>query len=120
MDQEYWVELGMNLLNAIIPVLMVALPAVLTALCGLLVQRMRVAQAEIEATYPKQYEVVERIAKSAVLIAEQMKLGNFIQDKKQYAIEYVQRELDKTGIELDFEQIVEEIEKAVMTEFNQF
>jgi len=118
MNQEFWVEFGMKALNALIPVIMWALPLVLTALFGLLVQVIRHKQVEIQAMYPTQYEVVEKIASNAVLIAEQLHLGEFIKDKKEYAIEYVQRELDELGIELEFEKIVEEIEKAVMLEFN--
>lgn len=120
MGSEFWMEFGMKALNALIPVIMWALPIVLTALVGLIVQAIRVKQAELEAMYPSQFEVVEKIARNAVLIAEQLRLGEFIDDKKEWAISYVQERLDEAGIELSFNEVVYEIEKAVMLEFNKY
>jgi hypothetical protein len=118
MDSEFWMEFGIKALNALIPVIMWALPIMLTALVGLIVQAIRVKQAELQAMYPTQYEVVEKIARNAVLIAEQLRLSEFIDDKQDWAIVYVQNHLDELGIELSFEEVVNEIEKAVMVEFN--
>lgn len=118
MDNVFWQSFLVSLINAIIPVLLTALPLVLTAIFGLIIQYIRLVQAKIQKENPTEYSKIEFIAKNAVLIAEQMKLGGFIQDKKKYAVEYAQRELDKAGIKLNVEQIAEEIEKAVYMQFN--
>lgn len=118
MDSVFWQSFLVSLINAIIPVLLTALPLVLTAIFGLIIQYIRLVQAKIQKENPTEYSKIEFIAKNAVLIAEQMKLGGFIQDKKKYAVEYAQRELDKAGIKLNVEQVAEEIEKAVYMQFN--
>lgn len=113
MDTVFWQGLLISVINAIIPVLLTSLPLILTALFGLIVQYIRLLQAKIQKENPTEYQKIELIAKNAVLIAEQMKLGGLIEDKKKYALEYAQRELDKIGIKLNVEQLAEEIEKAV-------
>ena len=113
MDSVFWQSFLVSLINAIIPVLLTALPLVLTAIFGLIIQYIRLVQAKIQKENPTEYSKIEFIAKNAVLIAEQMKLGGLIEDKKKYALEYAQRELDKIGIKLNVEQLAEEIEKAV-------
>lgn len=118
MDNMFWQGFLVSLINAIIPVLLTSLPLVMTALFGLIIQYIRLVQAKIKNENPKEYEKIESITRSAVLIAEQMKIGGVIQDKKKYAIEYAQRELDKVGIKMDLYRISEEIEKAVYLEFN--
>jgi len=52
------------------------------------------------------------------VIAEQMNLGKLIEDKKAWAIAYVQAQADKTGLKFDIEEIENMIEKAVYQEIN--
>ena len=118
MDTNFWSEFGMALLNAIIPVLVTAMPVLMTALVALLVQYIRLAQEKIKAAKPDEYAIFERICEKAVYIAEQLKLAGFIEDKKAYAINYVQKKIDETGIKIDLAMIEEEIERIVFEELN--
>ncbi len=113
MDQAFWSKLGLDLVNVMVPVLMTALPIVLTALFGLMVQQIRLLQAKIQQENPTAYSKLESLCTNAVLIAEQMKLGGYIDDKKKWAVEYVQGEVNKLGLIVDVSKIEEEIEKAV-------
>jgi len=54
----------------------------------------------------------------AVLASEQMKKSGFIDDKKQYAVEYVDKFLKSRGINLDVKLIEGLVESAVLDEFN--
>lgn len=54
----------------------------------------------------------------AVWAAEQLKLSGQIQDKKQFAIQFVQSYLAKRGVFLDVSEIAVAIEAAVYTELN--
>ena len=47
-----------------------------------------------------------------------MNLGKLIEDKKAWAIAYVQAQADKTGLKFDIEEIENMIEKAVYQEIN--
>lgn len=116
MDNAFWQALALNLLNAMIPVLMTALPVVLAAVFALLVQYIRLVQGKIQAQYPTQYQKLEAACSNAVKIAEQMKIGGFIEDKKQFAVDYAQKEMDRLGIKVDISVIEQEIEKAVYNE----
>jgi len=99
-----------------IPVLVTAVPVVLTALTGLLVQYIRIQQAKLKALYPTKYQKVEEFAVWAVKIAEQLGVKGLIEDKKQYAIAYVQAKCDAENIEIDIAELEDIIEKAVFEE----
>ena len=118
MGENFWNEILINLINALVPVFIVALPALATALVGLAVQYIRYLQAKIRNENPTQYEILEVIVDNAVMIAEQLYKTQEIQDRKQWAIEYVQKKAKESGIKIDVDFIAEEIEKAVFVNFN--
>lgn len=62
--------------------------------------------------------LIESIAGVAVKAAEQAKLSGFIQDKKTYAMEFVEDWLKARGVKLDLKLIDSTIEAAVLEEFN--
>jgi hypothetical protein len=62
--------------------------------------------------------LIESIAGVAVKAAEQAKLSGFIQDKKTYAMEFVEDWLKARGVKLDLKLIDSAIEAAVLEEFN--
>jgi len=106
-----WTELGNTLIATLIPILV----PFLVALC---VQGIRLLQAKIKAEQPTTYEKLEKLCSDAVLIAEQMNLGKLIEDKKSWAVAYVQAQADKTGLKFNIEEIELMIEKAVYQELN--
>ena len=109
MNNDFWQAFLVNLVNVLLPVIVTSLPVIATALTALLVQYIRLVQAKISKEYPSQYEVLESICKNAILIAEQMKIGGLIEDKKKFAVDYVQKELESKGIVIDMEKIEQDI-----------
>jgi len=116
MDPNFWAEFGMNMANAVAGVMVWALPVLVTALVGLVVQFIRVQQAKLKGMYPSQYEMLGKVAATAVKIAEQLGVKNLIENKKQWAIDYVQVEVNKLGLEVSMEEIANIIEKALFDE----
>jgi hypothetical protein len=69
-------------------------------------------------TTAKQQSILEQVATTAVLAAEQGRVGGFVTEKKQTALSIIQDALDKAGISLTATQISAAIEAAVLREFN--
>jgi hypothetical protein len=111
-----WNKFWIDMVNAVIPVIAPALVALSAAAAGLLVQYIRLVEEKIKAERPDEYAQIEFIARNAVLIAEQLNIAGFVKDKKAWAVDYAQKELDKIGISADLETISNEIEKAVYEE----
>lgn len=116
MDAQFWNDLGMELLRAIVPVLVAAVPALAAALLALAVQQIRLIQAKIQKENPTQYQKITQLCEGAVLVAEQLNIAGLIEDRKKYAIEYVQKYANQAGIEVDVLELADEIEKAVFTQ----
>lgn len=62
--------------------------------------------------------VLQTIATIGVQAAEQLYASEAGDDKKAYAIQYVQNELDRHGLKFDVDAIETAIEAAVLAEFN--
>ncbi len=118
MDQAFWMGLGVQAINVLVPVVLTALAALITALATLAVQKIKLAAAELKDKQPKVYDFIMTHAQDAVLIAEQLKLNAVIEDKKDWAIKYVQDKADAAGIEVNVEDVANMIEKIVFEEFN--
>jgi hypothetical protein len=116
MDAAFWDKFLLDLINAAVPVILSGLAVIIPALVALIVQKIRLVAADIKASQPTAYEQLEKFCADAVIISEQMNIGKFIVDKKKFAIEYVQSEVDKAGLKFSVETISLMIEKAVYLE----
>jgi hypothetical protein len=77
--------------------------------------------ADAYAKNPQLYDTIMKIIRSGVLNSELLWLQGQIEDKKQYAIDYIQKELLRYGIDesvVDVDYIVQQIEIIVYSEFN--
>ena len=108
----FWGEFVQALLMAFAPILAGLLAAWLVGIVRLVWQRIKVEK-------PQLGYVLENIAITAVRAAEQSGAAGYIQDKKQYAIQYVQNYLNTQGWgAIDVALIEGAIEAAVWEEFN--
>lgn len=65
------------------------------------------------------FEVLTWVAKEAVKAAEQAGAAGFIQDKKKYAIDFIERWMqDNWKMDLDIDLIADAVEAAVFEELN--
>lgn len=117
MDQVFQ-EIIMNVLLSIATALGIALGA-------LVIRLFQLVSRKIEAEAPKVWEVLSELAVEAVYSAEQSKVAGKIDaeaDKVlEFALEYVQRELDERGLGfVDADRIVDKIEATLWQEINQF
>ena len=104
-------EFAFNLSVAILPIIAGFVVAALNALVKKWLQ-------EIENSKPNLYWYLQEAAEVAVAAAEKMNVSEFIDDKKAYACEIVQRYLDARGWdEVDVELIEAAIEAEVLKQF---
>ena len=109
---EFWKEFAQSLLLAFAPII-----AALVA--GWLAVTIKRIWANIQADKPELAYTLETIARMAVQAAEQAGASGYIEDKKQYAIEFIQSYLDTQGWGvIDVSVIEAAIEAAVYNEFN--
>jgi len=74
--------------------------------------------AELEASKPKLYWYLAEAAELAVAAAEKMNASEFIDEKKQYALEIMQSWLDAHGWdEVDIELLEAALEAEVLRQF---
>ena len=111
-----WNAFFVNLVNAALPVVTPLIISLLVALLGLAVQQIRLVEAKIKITNPTEYQQLASVCRSAVIVAEQSNIAGLVADKKAFAVEYAQKEMDRLGIKIDVSDIEQEIEKAVYTE----
>ncbi len=87
-------------------------------------QWMRTKSAEIKQNLSKeQLEMIEKGIKMAVGAAEQAGFSGLLKsggEKKNYAIDAVQRYLDRAGVEIDVEEIATLIESEVNRQFSNY
>lgn len=76
--------------------------------------------AEAKAKQPDLFEQLTWIATTAVKAAEQSGAVQLAEEKKAYAINYVEKWLESKGVTLDIDAIDAAIEAAVWNEFGQF
>lgn len=100
--------------------LIIAIPIVVAALF----QWVRQRSAEIKQNLSKeQLSTIEKGIQIAVKAAEQAGLSGQLAggaEKKQYAIDAVQRYLDRTGVSIDVEEIATLIEAEVNSQFSSY
>jgi len=101
---------------------MVVLAGVLPPLAVYIVKAVKALSkkwlAELEASKPSLYWVLEEAVEIAVRAAEQSEMAGFIDDKKQYAFNIVQAWLDARGWdEIDVEILEAAIEAEVLKQF---
>lgn len=111
MDQ-YLLDLAMKFLELLVVALA---PVLLGYAIAWVKKKTSQLQAEMDAHLSdRQRWLVEATVETAVKAAEQMKLAKFIEDKKEFAIEYIQGVLDVNNIHLDLRVIEAAIEAAVL------
>lgn len=109
---EFWKEFAQSLLLAFAPII-----AALVA--GWLAVTIKRIWAQIKQDRPELAYTLESIARIAVQAAEQAGASGYIEDKKTYAIEFVQNYLDAQGWGvIDVSVIEAAVEAAVYNEFN--
>jgi hypothetical protein len=116
MDSTYLNKLMIDIANAVIPVIAPALVMLAGIFAAYFVQQVRLLQEKIKAEQPDEYAMIEYWAGKAVVVAEQLKIGGYIDDRKKYALDYLQNKLDMLGIKWDLAMLSDEIEEAVYRE----
>ncbi len=94
------------------------LPILFSLIAAWLIAKVKLAWQEWKVAHTATADILESIAKVAVLAAEQSAASGFIEDKKAYALEVVENYLTKLGLKIDVGSIQAAIEAAVMSEFN--
>lgn len=108
----FWKEFLQSLLLAFAPILA-------GLIAGWLAVTIKRIWAKIQADKPELAYTLETISRIAVQAAEQAGFSGYIEDKKTYAIEYVQNYLTAQGWGVINVAVIEAaIEAAVYNEFN--
>jgi len=115
-------ELMKEFLVKFLEALMLALlPLLVSLLVGQVVRVGQDLTGKLKARNAEAYGMVRFAAMAAVKAAEQANLGGLIEEKKAYAIDYVERYIEKAyGVKVDVEVISQAIEAAVYDEFNKY
>ena len=109
--EQFWSEFLQQVINVSAPILAVALVSVLATLAKKL-------WAQAKEAYPHAIDQLEWVAGIAVKAAEQAGGVTLAQEKKAYAIDFVEKWLASKGLTLDIDVIDAAIEAAVWDEFN--
>lgn len=97
----------------------IVLPVLVSALAGLAIAWITKVVNQIKSSISSDAQwYISQAVESAVLAAEQVGLDDFLMDKKQYALNVAQKQLDAKGIKIDLGILSDLIEAAVMSEFN--
>lgn len=98
-----------------------ALPPLLVALLAWIAPKAISAWMNLKADRPDIAAVLENAARIAVLAAEQSQLSGYIQDKKQFAVQYIQNLLAQQGLGgINVAAIEGAVEAAVWDELNRY
>lgn len=109
---EFWKEFAQSLLMAFAPI-------IAGLIAGYIAVAIKRLWAKIQADKPELAYTLDTIARIAVQAAEQAGASGYIEDKKQYAIEFIQSYLDAQGWGvIDIAMIEGAVEAAVYNEFN--
>lgn len=111
MDGQYFLDLLFTIVEGVL----VAAAPVLVGLAAVWIKaKIEEVKARIENNLSDQQRwLLETAANIAVSAAEQMKLAELIEDKKDYAMGVAQKYLDNHSINLHLDVIEAAIEKAV-------
>jgi LL-H family phage holin len=111
MDSNFWYDL-------LEKIILLSVTAIMPVLVAFLFAAFKKKWAEFKS-YANDYGWdVEEMAKIAVKAAEGLQLAGKIADKKEYAINLMQHQLDSKGIKINLAIIEAAIEAAVFEEFN--
>jgi hypothetical protein len=95
-------------------------PVAATALAGWLITLWKKATTDLQTKHSQLYEQILWFAGIAVRAAEQAGLAYIIEDKKTFAIDYLETLVSKyLKIDLELDEAANIIETAVWDEFNQ-
>lgn len=109
---EFLSELAQSVLLAVAPI-------IASALAAYLIGMAKGAWAKAKQTVGDEWAwALDEGAKIAVRAAEQLKLAEIIEDKKDYAVATLQAYLDERGLKIDLAVLEAAIEAAVLSEFN--
>jgi hypothetical protein len=112
MTQKFVVDFLYSLAGVLVPVLA-------TMVAGYAIQGIRYLEQKIKNERPDVYATLMFVAKEAVHAAEQSGFAGLVEDKKAFALAYLQRELDARGIKgFDLTTLEDKIEAAVFEEIN--
>lgn len=107
----------LDFFEAISPALQALLISVFTALVGYATAWVKKQVDLLKAKLTREQQVIlEILATKAVSAAEQIYKSDQSQEKKAFAIAFLERNLEQIGLTVDFDTIVAEIESAVFNE----
>lgn len=96
-----------------------AMPVLVGYLVALLDKQVKLAKAKLQAEQPAIYAQLDAIIKMGVFAAEQAGMNGWIEDKKEYALGIIQKELDARGFSgFDAAQLEAKLEAAVFEQLN--
>ena len=98
-------------------VLLSILPLLAAQVVALLFAWIKKIWADIKASKPNLAYWLEAGAHIAVKAAEQGGIAGYVEDKKQYAIEYLEKFMAEKGLVVDVDLIVGAVEAAVLDVF---
>lgn len=97
----------------------IVVPVLASLLAGLLIAWIKKLVEEIKAKMDHRFIwMLDEAVRVAVLAAEQANLAGFVEDKKAYAIDVAEKWLAARGFKVDLGILADQIEAAVMEEFN--
>jgi len=97
----------------------IVVPVLASLLAGLLIAWIKKLVEEIKVKMDHRFIwMLDEAVRVAVLAAEQANLAGFVEDKKSYAIDVAEKWLAARGFKVDLGILADQIEAAVMEEFN--
>ncbi len=97
----------------------IVVPVLASLLAGLLIAWIKKLVEEIKVKMDHRFMwMLDEAVRVAVLAAEQANLAGFVEDKKSYAIDVAEKWLAARGFKVDLGILADQIEAAVMEEFN--
>jgi len=97
----------------------IVVPVLASLLAGLLIAWIKKLVEEIKVKMDGRFMwMLDEAVRVAVLAAEQANLAGFVEDKKSYAIDVAEKWLAARGFKVDLGILADQIEAAVMEEFN--
>jgi len=97
----------------------IVVPVLASLLAGLLIAWIKKLVEEIKVKMDGRFMwMLDEAVRVAVRAAEQANLAGFVEDKKSYAIDVAEKWLAARGFKVDLGILADQIEAAVMEEFN--
>ena len=97
----------------------IVLPVLVSAVAGLVIAWITKVVNDIKSRMSSDVQwYISQAVESAVLAAEQAGLNDYLVDKKKYALNVAQKQLDAKGVKINLSILSDLIEASVMSEFN--